>query len=96
MYRNTNNPLLLKDDVGRAKPPVHELPSDQFIYGFKPKAATEGVKESCLTSPSHPNHASAIFDQNCAKGLCQDQPTSSESGIEVGQGLRPFLAVSAN
>ena len=30
---NATNPLLVKDDVGRAKPFTHNLPQEKFAYG---------------------------------------------------------------
>ena len=31
--RRTNNPLLVKGDIGRAKPTTSKLPPPDFVYG---------------------------------------------------------------
>lgn len=31
--KTKENPLLLKDDVGKPKPSTYNLPQDEFIYG---------------------------------------------------------------
>ena len=95
MYLNTNNPLLVKDDVGKGKPQVRDLPSDKFVYGYKPKAAPEGVKESSLISPAHPDHAPPLLDQEPAQGLRADQPPRAQPGPPLSQGLCQVLAVAA-
>ena len=73
MYLNTNNPLLVKDDVGRAKPPVRELPGNQFTYGYKPPAALEGVKEGMLISIASANSSSTVKHPRGSKGLCTNK-----------------------
>jgi Domain of unknown function (DUF4483) len=39
------NPLLIKDEVGRAKPSIYNLPSSDFVYGFAKEKDPEGAKE---------------------------------------------------
>ena len=41
---NTNT-LLVKDDVGRAKPTTYSLPPNRFIYGRPLDRDCEGAKE---------------------------------------------------
>ena len=48
----TNNKLLVKEEVGKAKPNLDPLPEKDFVYGYKPKVAKEGVKESSINSNS--------------------------------------------
>lgn len=31
--RKSNNPLLVKGDIGRAKPVTYKLPPSDFVYG---------------------------------------------------------------
>ena len=40
---NTNNYLLIKDDVGKSKPSVRQLPIDGHSYGYKCRPDKEGV-----------------------------------------------------
>ena len=47
-----NNPLLVKDDVGRAKPSTFTLPSNEFIYGRPDKKDPEDAK-ALTTSWQH-------------------------------------------
>jgi len=42
------NPLLLKDDVGKPKPSTYNLPTNEFIYGKALKRDKEGAKEGYL------------------------------------------------
>ena len=45
MFVNPNNPILARDDVGRAKPTTFDLPPDEHLYGKKSDPRVEGVKE---------------------------------------------------
>ena len=42
-YRSTNNYLLIKDDVGRSKPSVRDLPGNNHAYGYSVIPDKEGV-----------------------------------------------------
>ena len=46
--RKTNNVLLFKDGLGKAKPASYQLPDPNFAYGKNPKADEEGTKESTI------------------------------------------------
>ena len=64
MYVRTANPILLKDDVGKAKPCTRRLMPTEFAYGLKPASSQEGVKECEMirhqsTSGTHPNSTPA-------------------------------------
>ena len=41
----SSNVLLLKDDVGRGRPPAYPLPGEEYRYGKKAGSDMEGVKE---------------------------------------------------
>ena len=41
----TRNPLLVKDDVGRAKPSCYKLPPEDFSYGRPDMPDYEGARE---------------------------------------------------
>ena len=51
MIWKEKNPLLTRDDVGRAKPSTHDLPQDTHAYGVKNKKEEYGV--GALTSSWH-------------------------------------------
>ena len=44
--RKCNNSLLLKDDVGKAKPTTKKLPKNSFTYGKAEYRDPEGAQES--------------------------------------------------
>ena len=46
MFRHTTNTLLVKDDVGRAKPSTRDLPPNTFSYGKAAVPDPEGVSQS--------------------------------------------------
>ena len=46
----TANTLLLRDDVGRAKPSHYDLPGDDFVYGKKLRPDKEDCKAGLLKS----------------------------------------------
>lgn len=41
--KNRSNYMLLKDDVGKARPSTRELPTDKHAYGYACKPDKEGV-----------------------------------------------------
>mmetsp|Transcript_103858 Transcript_103858/g.290821 ORF Transcript_103858/g.290821 Transcript_103858/m.290821 type:complete len:155 (-) Transcript_103858:347-811(-) len=43
--RRSRNALLVKDDIGRAKPTVYDLPSQDFTYGWADMPDAEGAGE---------------------------------------------------
>ena len=43
LKNNTHNYLLIKDDVGKSKPSVRQLPQDGHSYGYKCRPDKEGV-----------------------------------------------------
>jgi hypothetical protein len=46
LLKKTQNALLLRDSLGRAKPPSYQLPPEDYTYGKKGGADEEGVRES--------------------------------------------------
>lgn len=48
----SKNPLLLRDDVGKPKPPVVDLPDGNFVYG-RPTIYDEGVHEVATRWKGH-------------------------------------------
>ena len=44
-WLSNTNTLLVKDDVGHAKPSCYDLPARQFIYGRPLDRDPEGAKE---------------------------------------------------
>ncbi|CAD8194847.1 unnamed protein product [Paramecium octaurelia] len=50
---NHSNPLLMKDDVGKAKPSTYNLPNQDFIYGQPLSRDKEGAKEVTMTWKFH-------------------------------------------
>jgi hypothetical protein len=51
--RNTKNPLLAKDDVGKARPSCYDLPQDGFAYGRPDNPDFEGAREVTMQWVSH-------------------------------------------
>jgi len=49
----SKNPLLVKDDVGRAKPSCYDLPGEEFAYGRPDNPDFEGAREVTMTWVSH-------------------------------------------
>jgi len=47
------NPLLLRDDVGKAKPSAYDLPSHGFAYGHPGRSDVEGAREVSMHWESH-------------------------------------------
>lgn len=50
MHLYPKNVLLVKDDVGHAKPTVRDLPPEGFAYGKADEPDPEGVSQSKLSS----------------------------------------------
>jgi hypothetical protein len=51
--QKTRNPLLVKDDVGRAKPSCYDLPGEEFAYGRPDNPDFEGAREVTMQWVSH-------------------------------------------
>uniref|UniRef100_A0A7S1QRX6 Uncharacterized protein n=1 Tax=Alexandrium catenella TaxID=2925 RepID=A0A7S1QRX6_ALECA len=49
----TKNPLLTRDDVGRARPTCYDLPDNQFSYGRPGNQDMEGAREVSMRWVSH-------------------------------------------
>ncbi|EGR34609.1 hypothetical protein IMG5_006080 [Ichthyophthirius multifiliis] len=64
-YRH--NPLLLKDDVGKAKPSAYDLPPIEFTYGCPLKRDEEGAKEVSMSWKFHRETRDKIPDRDFAK-----------------------------
>lgn len=47
------NPLLVRDDVGKAKPSCYDLPDDRFSYGRPGNHDSEGAREVSMYWVSH-------------------------------------------
>jgi hypothetical protein len=63
--RNTRNPLLAKDDVGKARVSSYDLPEDGFAYGRPDNPDFEGAREVTMQWVSHtprPRMAESIQD----------------------------------
>jgi hypothetical protein len=63
--RNTRNPLLAKDDVGKARTSCYDLPEDGFAYGRPDNPDFEGAREVTMQWISHkatPRAAESIQD----------------------------------
>ena len=50
MLRKSYNMLLLKDDIGKSKPTVRELPQPEFTYGQPVPKEQEGVGKCNLNN----------------------------------------------
>lgn len=46
MWNHTGNVLLHKDSVGKSKPPVTQLPPEDWVYGNHNKKPEKGVNAS--------------------------------------------------
>lgn len=62
----TKNPLLIREEVGRAKPTCYDLPDDNFSYGRPGNLDLEGAREVSMRWVSHtpskgPEGSSADF-----------------------------------
>lgn len=53
IFDNSRNPLLVKDDVGRAKPSCYDLPKNDFTFGNAQGADVEGAAEITRTWATH-------------------------------------------
>lgn len=51
-YSSTKNVLLMKSDIGKAKPTIYSLPKENFTYGKPYIKDKEGAKEGFLKSNS--------------------------------------------
>lgn len=51
--QKTRNPLLVKDDVGKAKPSCYDLPTEEFAYGRPDNPDFEGAREVTMQWVSH-------------------------------------------
>ncbi|EER15608.1 conserved hypothetical protein, partial [Perkinsus marinus ATCC 50983] len=52
-FTRNRNPLLMRDEVGHAKPTYYDLPSGGFVYGKSQGADPEGAKEVTTKWKSH-------------------------------------------
>eukprot|EP00929_Paragymnodinium_shiwhaense_P116984 TRINITY_DN8707_c0_g1_i4.p1 TRINITY_DN8707_c0_g1~~TRINITY_DN8707_c0_g1_i4.p1 ORF type:complete len:294 (+),score=50.73 TRINITY_DN8707_c0_g1_i4:110-991(+) len=50
---SVRNPLLVRDDVGRAKPSCYDLPHEHFAYGRPCNSDVEGAREVSMRWVSH-------------------------------------------
>lgn len=50
---NTKNVILIKDDVGKAKPTCYDLPHEAFAYGRAEPADMEGAREVTMHWAAH-------------------------------------------
>jgi len=56
-FVNSKNPLLVRDDVGKAKPSSYDLPGEQFAFGRAELADVEGAREVTMNWVSHKPHS---------------------------------------
>jgi len=64
-FRNTKNPLLAKDDVGKSRPSCYDLPEEGFAYGRPDNPDSEGAREITMQWVSHtprPRAAESVQD----------------------------------
>ena len=67
MHLNQKNPLLARDDVGRAKPPTYDLPPEGYQYGLKNKPRVEGANEVIHKPVAEQQKALPLTEKNYAK-----------------------------
>jgi len=65
---NNKNVLLIKDNVGSAKPSTYNLPNIHFTYGKAPTKDPENAKEVCMTWKYH-NPSNQKFPDRDFKSL---------------------------
>lgn len=58
--KNTKNPLLAKDDVGKAPPSCYDLPAEHFAYGRPDNPDFEGAREVTMQWVSHTPRARMV------------------------------------
>eukprot|EP00930_Biecheleria_cincta_P054090 TRINITY_DN399_c0_g1_i3.p1 TRINITY_DN399_c0_g1~~TRINITY_DN399_c0_g1_i3.p1 ORF type:complete len:246 (-),score=47.00 TRINITY_DN399_c0_g1_i3:238-975(-) len=87
-YRNrSGNAVLVKDDVGRAKPTIYSLPPEGFAYGKSEPADAEGAREVTMHWAAHVPRPKPGTD-------CQDfrklNRTAAKSGVRNAKDLVEF------
>lgn len=87
-YRqHSRNALLVKDDIGRAKPTVYDLPQEGHTYGRSDPADMEGAREVTM-------HWAAHVPRPQRGPECQDiikvNKTAAKSGIANARQLAEF------
>lgn len=80
--QSSNNFLLVKDGIGKAKPSTRALPSEEFVYGKKPKDDGESVgsllKQWDLPRPSKVPKLDKDFKKLNALSVTEKACTPSE------------------
>eukprot|EP00441_Pelagodinium_beii_P021511 CAMPEP_0197654102 /NCGR_PEP_ID=MMETSP1338-20131121/38653_1 /TAXON_ID=43686 ORGANISM="Pelagodinium beii, Strain RCC1491" /NCGR_SAMPLE_ID=MMETSP1338 /ASSEMBLY_ACC=CAM_ASM_000754 /LENGTH=246 /DNA_ID=CAMNT_0043229489 /DNA_START=86 /DNA_END=826 /DNA_ORIENTATION=- len=87
-YRNRSlNAVLVKDDVGKAKPTIYNLPPEGFAYGRSEPADAEGAREVTMHWAAHVPRPQQGPD-------CQDfrklNRTAAKSGVRNAKDLVDF------
>lgn len=67
MHINPKNPLLVRDELGKAKPSTRDLPPDDHKYGLEYKPRLEGTKEIIHKPAIHEKPTLPPTDKNFAK-----------------------------
>jgi hypothetical protein len=62
--QNTNNYLLVKDDVGKPKPVTRPLPSTDFSYGIKVKKDSEDARAVISSWAVTSHRSNKVLDQD--------------------------------
>eukprot|EP00397_Hematodinium_sp_SG-2012_P051912 GEMP01061100.1.p1 GENE.GEMP01061100.1~~GEMP01061100.1.p1 ORF type:complete len:251 (+),score=68.87 GEMP01061100.1:101-853(+) len=64
-FANSRNPLLVKDDIGKAKPTCYDLPDEDFAFGRPENTDLEGAKEVTMNWVDHkPNQKMESYVTN--------------------------------
>ncbi len=71
MRRTSNNVLLARDDVGRAKRSTRDLPEGDHTFGAKIKRDPVGVCERKLTAPYLPGVLTVCLHSDFAVGVAR-------------------------
>ena len=81
-----NNPLLVKNDVGRSKPSTFTLPSDEFIYGRPDRKDPEDAK---AITTSWQNHSKSN-PKEAGKDYLRMNKKSISNGISSVKALNDY------
>merc|ERR1711933_446749 len=87
-YRSkTKNCVLLKDDVGKAKPTIYDLPHEAHAYGRCEQPDAEGAREVTMSWAAHVPRAKPGPSEQDFKKL---NKTAAKSGIADAKALAEF------
>jgi hypothetical protein len=88
VYRmKSKNPVLLKDDVGKAKPSIYDLPHESHAYGRAEQPDLEGAREVTMHWAAHvPRAKPGPLSQDFKKL----NKLAAQSGVASSKGLAEF------